>query len=219
MDKGLPLPPSHFRGAGLERGPASRSRFTHGAWGVRAGGASPGAGRAGPGQGWLCGWAPLGRARYRPCLSGQLRYAETLRRPEQELAVIHVSLAATYGDLKEHGQAVQHYQMELALRRGNPLEVRGAAWTLPGALSPWRQTPTQGEARSCWARVPIGMLGEAWLAGRAWLGPHGAGQAEGPGWQRALPAPAGDGGWAHCQRSSASGGQGRSRGAGLVPAG
>ncbi|XP_037747752.1 tonsoku-like protein isoform X1 [Chelonia mydas] len=57
----------------------------------------------------------------------QLRYAETLRRPEQELAVIHVSLAATYGDLKEHGQAVQHYQMELALRRGNPLE-EGKTW-------------------------------------------------------------------------------------------
>uniref|UniRef100_A0A674I100 Tonsoku-like protein n=1 Tax=Terrapene triunguis TaxID=2587831 RepID=A0A674I100_9SAUR len=57
----------------------------------------------------------------------QLRYAETLRRPEQELAVIHVSLAATYGDLKEHGRAVQHYQAELALRRGNPLE-EGKTW-------------------------------------------------------------------------------------------
>lgn len=101
--------------------------------------------------------------------------------------MIHVSLAATYGDLKEHGRAVQHYQAELVLRRGNPLEVRGAAWTVPGALSPWRQTPTQGEARSCWARVPIGMLGEAWLAGRAWLGPHGAGQAEGPGCHLYLP--------------------------------
>uniref|UniRef100_A0A8C4VFN1 Tonsoku-like protein n=1 Tax=Gopherus evgoodei TaxID=1825980 RepID=A0A8C4VFN1_9SAUR len=57
----------------------------------------------------------------------QLRYAESLRRPEQELAVIHVSLAATYGDLKEHGRAVQHYQAELALRRGNPLE-EGKTW-------------------------------------------------------------------------------------------
>ncbi|XP_073185990.1 tonsoku-like protein isoform X4 [Lepidochelys kempii] len=57
----------------------------------------------------------------------QLRYAETLRRPEQELAVIHVSLAATYGDLKEHGRAVQHYQAELVLRRGNPLE-EGKTW-------------------------------------------------------------------------------------------
>nr|XP_032637795.1 tonsoku-like protein isoform X1 [Chelonoidis abingdonii] len=57
----------------------------------------------------------------------QLRYAESLRRPEQELAVIHVSLAATYGDLKEHGRAVQHYQAELALRHGNPLE-EGKTW-------------------------------------------------------------------------------------------
>ncbi|XP_029443076.1 tonsoku-like protein [Rhinatrema bivittatum] len=52
----------------------------------------------------------------------QLRSAEALRRPEPELAVIHVSLAATYGDLKEHQKAVSHYQAELELRRGNPTE-------------------------------------------------------------------------------------------------
>ncbi|XP_067416235.1 tonsoku-like protein isoform X2 [Emydura macquarii macquarii] len=57
----------------------------------------------------------------------QLCYAESLQKPEQELAVIHVSLAATFGDLKEHGRAVQHYQAELALRRGNPLE-EGKTW-------------------------------------------------------------------------------------------
>ncbi|XP_075776030.1 tonsoku-like protein [Pelodiscus sinensis] len=57
----------------------------------------------------------------------QLGYAEALRKPAQELAVIHVSLAATFGDLREHGRAVQHYQAELALRRGNPLE-EGKTW-------------------------------------------------------------------------------------------
>uniref|UniRef100_A0A8C8RGP6 Tonsoku-like protein n=1 Tax=Pelusios castaneus TaxID=367368 RepID=A0A8C8RGP6_9SAUR len=57
----------------------------------------------------------------------QLRYAESLQKPEQELAVIHVSLAATYGDLQEHGRAVEHYQAELALRHGNPLE-EGKTW-------------------------------------------------------------------------------------------
>ncbi|KAG8147519.1 hypothetical protein E2320_022986, partial [Naja naja] len=53
----------------------------------------------------------------------QLGHAQALGRTEQELAVIHVSLAATYGDLKDYVRAVQHYQAELALRRGNPLET------------------------------------------------------------------------------------------------
>ncbi|KAM3840983.1 tonsoku-like protein [Vipera latastei] len=57
----------------------------------------------------------------------QLGHAQALGRPEQELAVIHVSLAATFGDLKDHAQAVQHYQAELALRRGNPVE-EGKTW-------------------------------------------------------------------------------------------
>ncbi|XP_059579640.1 tonsoku-like protein isoform X2 [Alligator mississippiensis] len=57
----------------------------------------------------------------------QLRYAKTLQRPEQELAVIHVSLAATFGDLKEHVQAVRHYEAELTLRQGIPLE-EGKTW-------------------------------------------------------------------------------------------
>ncbi|XP_068094261.1 tonsoku-like protein [Hyperolius riggenbachi] len=52
----------------------------------------------------------------------QLRCAETLGRPEKELAVIHVSLAATYSDLKDYQQAVTHYQAELGFRKGNPLE-------------------------------------------------------------------------------------------------
>nr|XP_058132176.1 tonsoku-like protein isoform X2 [Dasypus novemcinctus] len=52
----------------------------------------------------------------------QLRFAELLGRPGPELAVIHVSLAATLGDMKDHRQAVHHYEQELRLRNHNPLE-------------------------------------------------------------------------------------------------
>ncbi|XP_063306973.1 tonsoku-like protein [Pelobates fuscus] len=52
----------------------------------------------------------------------QLRCAESLGRPERERAVIHVSLAATFTDLKDYKQAVNHYQAELCLRHGNPSE-------------------------------------------------------------------------------------------------
>ncbi|OWK04469.1 TONSL [Cervus elaphus hippelaphus] len=52
----------------------------------------------------------------------QLRFAELLSRPGPELAVIHVSLAATLGDMKDHRQAVHHYEAELRLQEGNPLE-------------------------------------------------------------------------------------------------
>lgn len=44
-------------------------------------------------------------------------------KPPRELAVIHVSLAATYADLRQHGKAVEHYRQELALRQGSSSEV------------------------------------------------------------------------------------------------
>ncbi|XP_064410086.1 tonsoku-like protein [Latimeria chalumnae] len=52
----------------------------------------------------------------------QLKCAEAAKRPERELAVIHVSLATTFGDLKDYKQVVKHYRAELGLRRGNPTE-------------------------------------------------------------------------------------------------
>uniref|UniRef100_UPI00398EBFCD tonsoku-like protein isoform X2 n=1 Tax=Pristiophorus japonicus TaxID=55135 RepID=UPI00398EBFCD len=52
----------------------------------------------------------------------QLKHAETLRKTDRELAVIHVSLATTFADLKDHEQSVKHYEAELGLRRGNPKE-------------------------------------------------------------------------------------------------
>ncbi|XP_065109970.1 tonsoku-like protein [Paramisgurnus dabryanus] len=52
----------------------------------------------------------------------QLACAGALGRPARELAVIHVSLAATYTDLRQHHKAVEHYRQELQLRQGNPKE-------------------------------------------------------------------------------------------------
>uniref|UniRef100_A0A3Q3WFD5 F-box/LRR-repeat protein 15/At3g58940/PEG3-like LRR domain-containing protein n=1 Tax=Mola mola TaxID=94237 RepID=A0A3Q3WFD5_MOLML len=52
----------------------------------------------------------------------QLKGAEALGKPARELAVIHVSLAATCTDLTQHSKAVEHYRQELALRQGNPAE-------------------------------------------------------------------------------------------------
>ncbi|XP_041828200.1 tonsoku-like protein [Melanotaenia boesemani] len=52
----------------------------------------------------------------------QLKGAEAMGKPARELAVIHVSLAATYTDLRQHGKAVEHYRKELALRQGSSTE-------------------------------------------------------------------------------------------------
>ncbi|XP_041667769.1 tonsoku-like protein [Cheilinus undulatus] len=52
----------------------------------------------------------------------QLRAAEAAGKPARELAVIHVSLAATYTDLRQHSKAVEHYRQELALRQGSSTE-------------------------------------------------------------------------------------------------
>lgn len=68
-------------------------------------------------------------------LSPQLHFAELLNRPGPELAVIHVSLAATLGDMKDHRQAVHHYEAELRLQEGNPLEVSSHGPVLPKAPS------------------------------------------------------------------------------------
>lgn len=60
----------------------------------------------------------------------QLKGAEELGKPARELAVIHVSLAATCTDLTQHRKAVEHYRQELALRQGNPAEVTTSVQTL-----------------------------------------------------------------------------------------
>lgn len=54
----------------------------------------------------------------------KLTGAEALGKPSRELAVIHVSLAATYTDLRQHSRAVEHYRRELVLRQGSAAEVR-----------------------------------------------------------------------------------------------
>ncbi|XP_041928875.1 tonsoku-like protein isoform X2 [Alosa sapidissima] len=52
----------------------------------------------------------------------QLSCGKTLGKSPRELAVIHVSLAVTYTDLRQHHKAIEHYRQELALRQGNPKE-------------------------------------------------------------------------------------------------
>ncbi|KAF7667498.1 hypothetical protein LDENG_00056370 [Lucifuga dentata] len=52
----------------------------------------------------------------------QLTGAVALGKPARELAVIHVSLAATCTDLRQHSEAVEHYRQELTLRQGSPTE-------------------------------------------------------------------------------------------------
>lgn len=52
----------------------------------------------------------------------QLSGAEAMGKPARELAVIHVSLAATYTDLKQYSKAVEHYRQELTLRSGSNAE-------------------------------------------------------------------------------------------------
>ncbi|XP_029972511.1 tonsoku-like protein [Salarias fasciatus] len=64
----------------------------------------------------------------------QLKAAEALGRPGRELAVIHVSLAATHADLRQHQDAVQHYREELALRQGSPAEDCSTWLNLAAAL-------------------------------------------------------------------------------------
>ncbi|KAM4688804.1 tonsoku-like protein [Discoglossus pictus] len=77
----------------------------------------------------------------------QLRCAESLKRPQRELAVIHVSLATTYNDLKDFKQAVAHYRAELDTRRGNPQE-ECKTW-LNMALSYEEDGQGYSEVQSC----------------------------------------------------------------------
>ncbi|XP_056152247.1 tonsoku-like protein [Lampris incognitus] len=69
----------------------------------------------------------------------QLSSAKALGKPARELAVIHVSLAATYTDLRQHDKAVEHYKQELALRQGSPVEE----------CSTWLNIATSQEESGC----------------------------------------------------------------------
>ncbi|XP_061599995.1 tonsoku-like protein [Cololabis saira] len=52
----------------------------------------------------------------------QLQKAEAMGKHPRELAVIHVSLAATHTDLRQHSKAADHYRKELDLRQGSSKE-------------------------------------------------------------------------------------------------
>ncbi|KAM5211078.1 tonsoku-like protein isoform 2-T2 [Hipposideros larvatus] len=81
----------------------------------------------------------------------QLDFAELLGRPGPELAVIHVSLAATLGDMKDHRRAVQHYEEELRLRDSNALE--DAKTWLNIALSREEAGDTYEEMAPCFQKA------------------------------------------------------------------
>uniref|UniRef100_A0AAQ5YQQ1 Tonsoku-like protein n=1 Tax=Amphiprion ocellaris TaxID=80972 RepID=A0AAQ5YQQ1_AMPOC len=69
----------------------------------------------------------------------QLKGAEALGKPARELAVIHVSLAATYTDLRQYSKAVEHYRKELTLRQGSSTEE----------CSTWLNIATAQEESGC----------------------------------------------------------------------
>ncbi|XP_016072127.1 PREDICTED: tonsoku-like protein [Miniopterus natalensis] len=81
----------------------------------------------------------------------QLDFAELLSRPGPELAVIHVSLATTLGDMKDHQGAVRHYEEELRLREGNALE-EAKTW-LNIALSREEAGDTYEELALCFQKA------------------------------------------------------------------
>uniref|UniRef100_A0A2K5HKE7 Uncharacterized protein n=1 Tax=Colobus angolensis palliatus TaxID=336983 RepID=A0A2K5HKE7_COLAP len=113
----------------------------------------------------------------------QLRFAELLDRPSAERAIIHVSLAATLGDMKDHRGAVRHYEEELRLRGGNVLEVK--PW-LPARMQVhphlcWRCLRTAGPMLPEGAQLcPAGPAAPATEAGLA-APPHRAAEAAAPG--------------------------------------
>ncbi|XP_048831578.1 tonsoku-like protein [Brienomyrus brachyistius] len=85
---------------------------------------------AGPSQEALGLWEQLGDLLSKVCCyskalesyQSQLSSAVALGKPARELAVIHVSLAATYTDLRKPQEALGHYKQELELRPGAPKE-------------------------------------------------------------------------------------------------
>ncbi|XP_036159599.1 tonsoku-like protein isoform X1 [Myotis myotis] len=81
----------------------------------------------------------------------QLDFAELLNRPGPELAVIHVSLATTLGDMKDPRGAVHHYEEELRLREGNALE-EAKTW-LNIALSREEAGDTYEELAPCFQKA------------------------------------------------------------------
>ncbi|XP_041040487.1 tonsoku-like protein isoform X1 [Carcharodon carcharias] len=78
----------------------------------------------------------------------QLKYAEVLRKPDRELAVIHVSLATTFADLRDYEHSIEHYEAELVLRKGNPKE-ECKTW-LNMALAKEEGGQTYGELEECY---------------------------------------------------------------------
>nr|XP_057945890.1 tonsoku-like protein [Doryrhamphus excisus] len=102
----------------------------------------------------------------------QLTGAEALGKPARELAVIHVSLAATFTDLRRHSEAVLHYKQELALRQGSPAEECSTWLNIAAAQEESGATFEDQEKSFCAARRCAETCGRATLQKRVlrlWL--------------------------------------------------
>uniref|UniRef100_A0A672TI44 Uncharacterized protein n=1 Tax=Strigops habroptila TaxID=2489341 RepID=A0A672TI44_STRHB len=143
----------------------------------------------------------------------QLGLAQALARPPRELAVIHVSLATTFGDLRDPARALHHFRQELALHRGDALEVRplrppGGLWALGCSLGslgahwgPWGHPLAAPQRPVAPHSAPERPLARAardaaalWPAAGAAAAAGGAAQGRGRGRGRREPRPPGGAG-------------------------
>ncbi|XP_066525781.1 tonsoku-like protein [Hoplias malabaricus] len=76
----------------------------------------------------------------------QLSCAKALGKSSRELAVIHVSLAATYSDLRQYHKAIEHYRQELELRQGNAKEECETWLNIAGCQEEWGKSLEEVES-------------------------------------------------------------------------
>uniref|UniRef100_A0AAR2L8G3 Tonsoku-like protein n=1 Tax=Pygocentrus nattereri TaxID=42514 RepID=A0AAR2L8G3_PYGNA len=102
----------------------------------------------------------------------QLSCAKALGKPARELAVIHVSLAATFSDLRQYHKAIEHYRHELELRQGNAKEECETWLNIASCQEDWGKSMEELDssytaALSCAERAAHNKLQRRVL--RAWL--------------------------------------------------
>ncbi|KAL7862089.1 hypothetical protein SRHO_G00135300 [Serrasalmus rhombeus] len=102
----------------------------------------------------------------------QLSCAKALGKPARELAVIHVSLAATFSDLRQYHKAIEHYRHELELRQGNAKEECETWLNIASCQEAWGKSMEELDssytaALSCAERAAHSKLQRRVL--RAWL--------------------------------------------------
>uniref|UniRef100_A0A3B4BRN7 NF-kappa-B inhibitor-like protein 2 n=1 Tax=Pygocentrus nattereri TaxID=42514 RepID=A0A3B4BRN7_PYGNA len=106
------------------------------------------------------------------CSYTKLSCAKALGKPARELAVIHVSLAATFSDLRQYHKAIEHYRHELELRQGNAKEECETWLNIASCQEDWGKSMEELDssytaALSCAERAAHNKLQRRVL--RAWL--------------------------------------------------